>query len=357
MNKNINNRKIDYELNEAKIDNIISTILEFIQPSAKDIEKVKSIEKKIIEDIKSYKIPQIVDIQTGGSFAKDTNLKNDMDIDIFVLIDKNVGEVDFERIALDVGFKALKNYNPITRYSEHPYVEGVVNIDKKNSERIRLNIVPCYDVEKGKWQSAADRSQYHTTYMQKMLKPYQKNQIRILKSFLKGVGIYGAELSISGFSGYVTEVLVLKFGNFKNVIKYIASLTKENEIIAIENDNNEIKNKEFESPIIIIDPVDPNRNLGKAISSESLSKFIYAARAFLTNPSINFFKIERGEKEAKNKEIVLGNIDNLLPNILVLEFSFRFRSPDIIWGQLKKLTKSIDMSFNENEFIAIKSGC
>ncbi len=356
MNKNNNNRKIDYDLNEVKIDNIISTILALIQPSRKDVEKVKSIEKKIIDEIKNYKIPQIVDVQTGGSFAKDTNLKKDMDIDIFILIDTNVDEVDFERIALDIGFKALKKYNPITRYSEHPYVEGVVNIDNKKEEQIRLNIVPCYNVEKGKWKSAADRSQYHTAYMQKMLKPYQKNQIRILKAFLKRVGIYGAELSTSGFSGYVTEVLVLKFGNFKNVIKFIASLTRDNEIITIDDDFHEINNKKFQSPIIIIDPIDSNRNLGKAISSESLSRFIYAARAFLTNPSVNFFKIER-KKEAKNTDYVPDNIDNLLPNILILEFSFRLRSPDIIWGQLKKLTKSIGRLFNENDFTAIKSGC
>src|SRR5688500_4137326 len=212
---------IEYEAKNGEIDKITSTVLDFIQPSIKDIQKVKSIEKEIKDEIKSYKIPQIVDVKTGGSFAKDTN------IDIFILIDKNVNEQDFERIALDVGFKALKKYNPITRYSEHPYVEGFANINNTNKEQIRLNIVPCYNVEKGLWKSAADRSQYHTEYMKKMLKFDQKNQVRILKAFLKGIEIYGAELSTAGFSGYVTEVLVLKYGNFKNVIKNIAVLKKK----------------------------------------------------------------------------------------------------------------------------------
>ncbi|HEU5171966.1 MAG TPA: nucleotidyltransferase domain-containing protein, partial [Nitrososphaeraceae archaeon] len=212
MSKN-KDSKIQYQAKDIEIDKITSTVLDFIQPSNKDLQNVKSIEKEIKDEIKRYKIPQIVEVKTGGSFAKDTNLKKDMDIDIFILIDKNVNEQDFERIALDVGFKALKKYNPITRYSEHPYVEGFAYINKKNSnrEQIRVNIVPCYNVEKGLWKSAADRSQYHTEYMQKMLKPDQKNQIRILKAFLKGIGIYGAELSTSGFSGYVTEVLVLKY--------------------------------------------------------------------------------------------------------------------------------------------------
>ncbi len=135
-------------------------------------------------------------------------------------------------------------------------MEGFAYINKNNNkEQIRLNIVPCYNVEKGLWKSAADRSQYHTEYMQKMLKPDQKKQIRILKAFLKGIGIYGAELSTAGISGYVTEVLVLKYGNFKNVIKNIATLKKKGEIIAIENISNENIYEKFQSPIIIIDPI------------------------------------------------------------------------------------------------------
>lgn len=347
---------IQYEAKEGEIDKITSTVLDFIQPSNKDVQKVKSIEKEIKDEIKSYKIPQIVDVKTGGSFAKDTNLKKDMDVDIFILIDKNVNEQDFEQIALDVGFKALKKYNPITRYSEHPYVEGFANINNSNKEQIRLNIVPCYNVEKGSWKSAADRSQYHTEYMKKMLNSDQKNQIRILKAFLKGIEIYGAELSTAGFSGYVTEVLVLKYGNFKNVIKNIALLKKKGEIISIDNISNEQIYEKFQSPIIIIDPIDPNRNLGTAISSESLSRFIFGARTFLSSPSINFFNIKK-KKNIKNFENELENVEKLLPNILVLEFKYRIRSPDIIWGQLKKLTKSIARQFNDNEFTTIKNEC
>ena len=348
--------KQEYQAKDIEIEKITSTVLDLIQPSTKDLQNVKSIEKEIKDEIKKYKIPQIVEVKTGGSFAKGTNLKNDMDIDIFIIIDKDVNEQDFERIALDVGFKVLKKYNPITRYSEHPYVEGFAYINKKNTELIRLNIVPCYNVEKGLWKSAADRSQYHTEYMQKMLKPSQKNEIRILKAFLKGIGIYGAELSISGFSGYVTEVLVLKYGNFKNVIKKIATLKKKGEIISIEKISNANIYKKFQSPIIIIDPIDPNRNLGMAISSESLSRFIFGARTFLANPSIKFFNINM-KKNMKNIENELENVVELLPNIVVLEFNYRIRSCDIIWGQLKKFTKSIARQLTDNEFTVIKNEC
>ena len=110
-----NDSKIKPETKDLEIDKITDKVLKKIKPSLKDFQKLISIEKKIIGRIYSYKIPQIVDIKTGGSFAKDTNLKKDMDIDIFILIDKDTNEHEFEKIALDVGFKCLKGYHPINR--------------------------------------------------------------------------------------------------------------------------------------------------------------------------------------------------------------------------------------------------
>ena len=357
---NNNNSKIEYDSKDLDIDKITDKVLKLIKPTLKDLQKLQSIEKKIKDEIYSYKIPQIVDVRTGGSFAKDTNLKKDMDIDIFILIDKDIDEREFEKIALDVGFKCLKGYHPITRYSEHPYVEGFVflnnNNNNNNKEHVRLNIVPCYSVEKGDWKSSADRSQYHTEYMKKMLTSEQKNQIRILKAFLKGIGIYGAELSIAGLSGYVTEVLVLKFGDFRNVIKNIAMMKKKGEVIAIDNISNNNIPEKFQSPIIIIDPIDSNRNLGTAISSESLSRFIFGARAFLKNPSLKFFNINR-RKDVINFDRNLQNVAQLFPYILVLEFKYKIRSSDIIWGQLKKLTRSLVQRLNDKEFVVLKSEC
>ena len=355
MRNNIIENRFDAKNIDLEIDKIADKVLKLIKPSFKDLEILKSIEKKIKDEIYSYKIPQIVDVKTGGSFAKDTNLKRDMDIDIFILIDRNTNERDFEKLALNVGFKCLKEYHPITRYSEHPYVEGFVSLNNNNREHVRINLVPCYNVEKGLWKSSADRSQFHTEYMKKNLTSDQKNQIRILKAFLKGIGIYGAELSIAGFSGYVTEVLVLKYGNFKNVIKNIATMKNKGEVIAIENTTNN-NNLKFQSPIIIIDPVDSNRNLGTAISSESLSRFIFGARALLKNPSLEFFNINSYKKRI-SLDKNLQKVSQLLPYILVLEFKFKIRSSDIIWGQLKKLTKSFAQRLNDKEFVTIKSEC
>ena len=57
---------------------------------------------------------------------------------------------------------------------------------------------------------AADKSPFHTEYVTNKLDEEKRDQVRLLKKFLKSLGIYGAEIAKNGFSGYVTEVLILK---------------------------------------------------------------------------------------------------------------------------------------------------
>jgi tRNA nucleotidyltransferase (CCA-adding enzyme) len=153
--------------------------------------------------------------------------------------------------------------------------------------------------------------------MEKSLTSKMRNDIRILKTFLKSNGIYGAEIAKQGFSGYVSEVLVLHFGSFENVIKSISKI-KENQIIGKTS-------KKFETSIVIIDPIDSNRNLAAAISDENLGKFVLVSRAFQEKPTLEFFKNKKSRMSNKHWE-----------NLLVIKFDFKMRSPDIIWGQIKR---------------------
>jgi len=335
------------------LDRVTHKALKASQPNKLELKRLSTVEKEIINEIKNNLVPEVVAIKSGGSFAKGTNLKNDTDIDIFILIDKKVSESRFEGIAMDIGFKSLSKYTPRTRFSEHPYVEGFVRKNKKECP-VRINIVPCYAVEKGNWKSAADRSQYHTEYITKNLSKDQKDQVRILKKFLKTIGIYGAEMLTSGFSGYVSEVLVLKYNTFKDVLVNISNLDKKETVIST-HENKAIDEAKFHSPIIIIDPIDENRNLGAAISAESLSKFIMASRTFLKYPSMYFFNFQPSFK--KVKVVADQTKSDILSNLVVIKFHYSSRSPDVISGQLKKLTKVIVKQTNSFDFNIIKSQC
>ena len=310
---------------------LISKIQKSVVPT-KTIEKSKSkiadLAFKLVEN-EIAKYPEVLGLEFGGSYAKGTWLSKDADVDIFVKFKKNTSEEKFEQISKKIGFDALKSYFPYVRYSEHPYVEAKIKDTK-------INVVPFYDVKLGEWKSSADRSPFHTKFMGKSLTTKMRDEVRILKTFLKSNGIYGAEIAKQGFSGYVSEVLILNFGSFENTIKSISSI-KENQIIGKTT-------KKFGTSIVIIDPIDSNRNLAAAISNENVGKFILVSRGFKENPRLIFFKNKKSETSK-----------NYWNNLLVIKFNFKPRSPDIIWGQIKRATTSLSTQLELGGFNVLRS--
>ncbi|ABX13678.1 CCA tRNA nucleotidyltransferase [Nitrosopumilus maritimus] len=310
---------------------IIANIMKNVIPT-KTIEKSKEgIAKTALELVKKEieKFPEIIGVEFGGSFAKGTWLSKDADVDIFVRFKKSISEEKFEKISKKIGFDSLKEFSPYVRYSEHPYVEAKMKDTK-------INVVPFYDVKAGEWKSAADRSPFHTKFMSKSLTQKMRNEVRILKTFLKSNGIYGAEIAKQGFSGYVSEVLVLHFGSFENMIKSISKI-EENQVIGKTS-------KKFDTSLVIIDPIDSNRNLAAAISDENIGKFILVCRAFKENPKSDFFKNKKSRVSKKH-----------WGNILSIKFNFKMRSPDIIWGQIKRATSSLNTQLELAGFTVLRS--
>ena len=319
---------------------LIYKVLPLCEPTHIQERRIAKVAQEAKTHVDSYvaQLDDVVDVVFGGSFAKGTWLPDHADIDIFVKIKPSVGIEKFEEMGREIGSEALKSYGPKLRYSDHPYVEVFV-------KKVRVNVVPCYDVEQGKWQSAADRSPFHTRYISSNFDDEKRRQARLLKKFLKSVGIYGAEISTEGFSGYVSEVLVLKYSSFENLLRAAADW-QERQIIAVSDYDSDFV-RVSNSPVIIIDPVDSRRNLGTAISPESVAKFMLAARKFLEKPSLDFFK------EGKYRR---GTI-KLLPNVIVVEFSHEKKSPDIIWGQLKRSLSAIAKQLELAHFEVLRSSC
>ncbi len=314
------------------MNEILKKAEKLVVPSEKLQKQKDAVVEKVIRLVQKQIVnyPQITGIEIVGSYAKGTWLPQKADVDIFIKFRTDVSERDFAELGKNIGFAALKDYGPYVRYAEHPFVEAQVDDTK-------VNLVPCYDVQQGNWKSSADRSPFHTRFMIKSLSEQMKNEVRLLKAFLKANDIYGAEIAKQGFSGYVAEVLVLNFGSFEGVIKAIAEL-KQGQIIGNTT-------KSFDTPIIIIDPIDSNRNLGAAISTENVGKFVLAARAFLKKPSLSFFKPKK-KSQVKSKAA--------LKNIIVVSFRYKPRSPDIIWGQLKRASTSLATQIEQEGFSVLR---
>jgi len=312
------------------MSSIINYAKKVVTPSQKLQQKKQRIANKVCglisQNIKKY---PIVGFELGGSYAKGTWLPEKADIDIFVKFNKKTSEKDFRNFGTKIGFQSLKKFKPYTRYAEHPFVEAVVDGTK-------VNIVPCYNVKKGEWKSAADRSIHHTKFMSQKLSDSMKGEVRILKKFLLHIKAYGAEIAKEGFSGYTSEVLIFHFGSFEKTIKKISEM-KKGQVIGRSQ-------KKFDSPIVIIDPIDSNRNLGAAISIDSLGKFVLASRSFLKKPSKKFFNKPISKRVMKNTD-----------KIIVVQFRFKNRSDDIIWGQIKRASNALKTQLELGGFTVLRN--
>ena len=312
--------------------NVLKKAKEIAIPNYRQRKKVDKIAGQVFSLVndEAEKQKSIVSVHFGGSYAKETWTSEKIDIDIFVKFKTATTEKNFEKIGRKIGFDSLKKFKPYVRYSEHPFVEA-------NIDGVGVNVVPCYDVKKGMWKSAADRSTFHTEFMSEKLSGQMKDDIRILKYFLNINKMYGAEIAKQGFSGYVCEVLVYYLGSFENVLKKMAKLQK-NEMIGKSP-------RKFESPMVIIDPIDRNRNLGAAISMDNVTNFILVARNFLKKNQISkyFYKLRKPWSI------------RLAENMLIVNFKYKKRSDDIIYGQIKRATSSIESQLNKEGFNVLRN--
>jgi tRNA nucleotidyltransferase (CCA-adding enzyme) len=265
-------------------------------------------------------------IEIGGSYAHDTWLETETDVDFFLVYPKEVGRAKFEALGLSLAEAGLRGRSPKRRYAEHPYIEAEV-------DSVTVNVVPCYGVAKGEWKSAADRSPYHTKYMADHLNEGLKAEVRVLKRFLKAQALYGAEIRVRGFSGYACEVLILKYGSFVELLRSASSWGK-GVVISVEGGEESAKVFFEGGAFVLLDPVDTTRNLGLAISPTRLAEFVHLSRLFLKRPSLEFFG-------ARQLRPLSSPPDHVKSHTLMLRFAFKGRSEDILWGELWKSANGV----------------
>ena len=273
------------------------------------------------------KHPEVKDAQLGGSYAKGTWLAGETDIDVFVRFDCSVPDERFRSLSRRIGFEAMAGYCPAERYADHPYVEARV-------DGTVINVVPCYDVEPGEWRSAADRSPYHTKFMRENLDGRLKNDVRLLKKFLKVRGLYGAHIAVQGFSGYAAEVMIWHFGGFVETMRGMADIKHGTAIGKTA--------KNFDTPVPIIDPIDENRNLAAAISNRNMGLFILACRKIADSPGMD-------PLEAKPAPPSLG-----WDSVASVRFGRGDENSEVVWGQARRAASAVIRQMERGGFVVIR---
>ncbi|HXY83380.1 MAG TPA: CCA tRNA nucleotidyltransferase [Candidatus Saccharimonadales bacterium] len=340
-------------MNEAiTICNIAKRKLTPAATRRREVEKIAEQLRRTVE-YECEKAKMTAEVSLEGSVAKDTWIQDHVDVDVFIRVSKELTKQQLEDSCLPIAKRALRPYPIIERYADHPYVESYMPIP---TGMIRVNIVPCYNVEMGKWQSATDRTPYHTRYVREHLKNQQASEVRLLKAFLRGIGSYGADIKIGGFSGMLAETLILAHGTFLQVASNFSEWT-EDKVIDIENYYEKRHDKVYQifgEPLIVIDPIDNSRNLAAAVRSEQLWNFVAASRQFLENPTRKFFaepKVKpltareyRAIIKSRNSSLIFLQIDTLHAVV------------DVLWSQLYKTERALSNLLQANDFQVIRSG-
>jgi tRNA nucleotidyltransferase (CCA-adding enzyme) len=171
---------------------------------------------------------------------------------------------------------------------------------------------------------------------------------------LQGIKVYGAEIKVGGFSGYLCELLVIHHGSFVGTLEAFAKCAARM-VIDIEN-YYAGREKElrllFDEPLVVIDPVDKGRNVASAVKLQKIYTMIGAARAFLKTPSERFFF------PPKTKALPIKGLQNKLKqcgsDFLFLTFRNVNVVPDILWGQLYKTQRSLRKLLELNDFKVLR---
>jgi tRNA nucleotidyltransferase (CCA-adding enzyme) len=325
-------------------------VLKRIVPSQTERKRVYTLSEAIIQKVTSAacKISLKAEVSLQGSVAKDTWLSDEADIDIFFGVDSSLDRKELETTCLEVAKDAIKGNKIIERFAEHPYIETFI-------ENARVNIVPCYNVKKGMWKSATDRTPYHTKYMKEHLDSGLKNEVRLLKKLMKANDTYGAEIRVGGFSGMLCETLILYYGNIEKTLQ-AAAKWKDRTVIDLEDffggDFEEVYDL-FDQPLIVIDPVDENRNVAAAVRHERLWEFVSVARLFLCRPDLQFFYPQEA-KGIKSREFsrVLSQRGT---SLIGLHFGKIEAPVDVLWSQIFKTERSITNLLRDKGFSIIRS--
>jgi len=324
------------------MEKILSIVLKKITPSKKEIHAEEEMVREIRGKLSKIK-GKHSHLEWCGSSARGTHLRGDRDLDLFIMFDKELSDEELENEGLSTAKKIFKGYKWEKAYSQHPYIRGII-------KGFEVELVPSYIVNCGaEKKSAVDRTPFHNRYLLERMNDKQKNDARLLKQFLKGIGAYGADLKNCALPGYGAELLILYYVTFENTIKAISEM-KEGKIIDFF-DSEEKAKQLFEGqkyPLIIIDPVDKNRNVASALSTEQFQRMVLAAKLFLQNPSEKFFFSKNVKAMPKNK------VKKYLTQKEILAVKMPFPKKelaDLVWGQLRRELRKLKNQLLENEFI------
>ncbi len=311
----------------------LNLILGKIEPSPEEKRRVESLANKLIQIInqEAHKEDIPAEAILVGSVAKGTRLAGKADVDIFITFPLSCSLDYLKEKGLKLGHHCIEKMGSEyeERYASHPYVTGFIN-------GYQIDLVPCYTIKSGsELKSAVDRTVLHTEYIKANLKPIQKGEVLLLKRFMQVVGCYGSEFKVGGFPGYLAELLILEYGTFLRVLEAAARNWMPGFRVDLEAHGTAGR---FHEPLVVVDPVDENRNVAAALTMQKMADFVVAAQRYLDNPSQDFFFIKDQKVNLKHLK---EEFQSHGTESLILHFPSPLIPEDALYPQIRKTEHSL----------------
>jgi tRNA nucleotidyltransferase (CCA-adding enzyme) len=314
------------------------------KPGNDILVKINAFVSSLNSELKRKKINASATL--GGSVAKGTFIKDNFDADIFVKFDITYKNKDISGI-----------------------LENVLNNMKLNASRVHgsrdyfqikkeftYELVPVLNVSDYRAaENVADMSPLHVNYFLKQNKRIKnlQEEVRVAKLFMKASRVYGAESYIKGFSGHVVDLLIIKYGSFLELVKSAAKW-KDDLIIDIEKQHIDPKmslnSSKISGPLIIVDPLQKNRNAAAAVSKECYERFKEKCRAFIKSPNQSFFTLPNFSEIIDEKIVKTQNADIIILNVVPFD-----GKRDVIGSKVLKIKEYIEQKAKNEDFILLWS--
>lgn len=328
-------------------DRVEAAVSARISPTPEMLERVARVRESLVDRVRSAasgRRSPLVRALVAGSAARGTFLSDRLDIDLFLLFPPDLPRDRLREEGLALGHAVLSE--PETRYAEHPYLRG-------RFEGFAVDAVPGYAVtDPSRPLSPVDRTPFHQEYLAARETPETVVQVRLAKQFFRSLGVYGSEARTEGFSGYLVELVTLRFGSLRGVLSAARSWRIPVRIAAPDRDPPRLPP---EVALILADPVDPNRNVASALSRKNLATVILAAGEYLDDPSEAWFQVR--ERPSLSRAHALESVRFRGTHVAVVVLPRPDLVDDTLYPQVRKAERAIADEVARSDFTLVGSSC